>query len=120
MKSLKKHLISHFACMPCVEGMENNEVILVTAIGLIRGTLATVTDDVTDSVNILTAIADKLTNAYREEHNLPDTAVINDNDGYIALKNVTIQNGQNTTSLPFLCVFFDQIIGVSVGNINCK
>ena len=46
--------------------------------------------------------------------------VIVGNDGYIILKDVKIRStSSNTiTHMPFMVVFYDQIIGVSIGNIN--
>lgn len=118
MESLKKYLVAHFAQMPCVEGMENNELILITAAGIISGTFAIATDDVSDPANLLAATTNELAHVYREDCGIPVDATLDGNDGCIALKDVTIRNGQNTFNTPFLCVFFDQIIGASLGKLN--
>lgn len=71
-----------------------------------------------DSSNLIAATCDKITCSYREDRNIPEGTMLDGNDGYIALKNVTINNGKNPFNIPFLCVFYDQIIGVSIGKIN--
>ena len=74
--------------------MENNELILVTAAGLISGKLVATTDDDLDAVNVLATLSSKFTNDYREDHDIPVDAILDGNDGYISLENVTIRNGQ--------------------------
>lgn len=118
MDSLKKFIISNFSEMPSISGLENNRVMLITAAGIIYGTPAVAEDDLNDPVNLLTKSLDTFANIYHEHNNIPDNTLLDGNDGAIALKNVTICTENNKFNTPFLCVFFDQIIGVSLGNVN--
>lgn len=120
MESLKKHLITHLASITQVEGMENNEIILVTATGTITGSLAKVADDASDSVEILIKTTQHLISSYRENNNIPSDSTLDGNDGCILLKNARVQTDHGTLTYAFLCVFFDQIIGISVGCAEYK
>lgn len=118
MESLKKFLITSFAQMPCVEGMEQNKLILITAAGTICGAPVTSIDDTVDVANLFTSTAKQMASVYREENDISPDALLNDTDGYIPLKDVIIRNGNTNFTMPFLCVFLDQIIGISLGNLD--
>lgn len=118
METLKKHLTIGLAHMPQIEVLENNQLILVTAAGIISGSYTPSASESPNSSDVIVTTIDKLSEAYMEQHNIPNNALLDGNDGYITLTNVTIRNGQGTVNTPFLCVFFDQIIGISLGNLN--
>ena len=50
------------------------------------------------------------------EENIQSLKDINENDGFILLKDVTINNGPSTFSTPSFFLFYDQIIAVAIGN----
>ena len=118
MESLKKYLIRCFKKMPTIDGMEKNSVILFTSAGIICGTPVGITDDVSNPADFLTETMKKLVKSYRDDNNISDEAFLDGNDGCVALKNVTIQNDQQKLNIPFLCVFIDQIVGVSIGSFD--
>ena len=41
-------------------------------------------------------------------------AQLDGDDGFFTLKNVTIQSANTTANVPFMVVFFDQVIGVTI------
>ena len=104
--------------------MKPNNLLLVTTAGVISGTpVASIddtdnTDNTTDLATSLTSVAHQMAITYRKENNISPNSPLDNTDGYIALKDVTIRNGNTGIDTPFLCVFFDQIIGISFGNIN--
>ncbi|MGN0384569.1 MAG: hypothetical protein ACI4EX_01665 [Lachnospiraceae bacterium] len=116
MDSLKKRITSNFSNIPLVEGLENYKVVLVTPSGIIMGTPVGNNED--DNDLFLTSFVNSVTDKYRKDHSIPDDEYLDGNDGFIYLKDVTIQNGAQNTSLPILCVFYDQIVGVSIGEIT--
>lgn len=118
MDSLKKCIITIFSNMPSIDGLEKNKVMLVTAAGIIYGTPAVLDDDLNDPANLLCKSVKTFADAYREHNNIPDNTFLDGNDGAVTLKDVTICSENFKINTPFLCVFFDQIIGVSLGNID--
>lgn len=118
MDSLKKNTILSFSRIPSIKGMENNDVILITAAGAISGTLIKETYADNDIEGILNTAATNSAIGYRKERGIADNVPLDGNDGFITLKDVTIRNGNTVLRQPFLCVFFDQIIGVSIGKLN--
>lgn len=117
MESLKKFLINSFAQMPCIEGMKDNKLLLVTAAGTIYGTLVTSVGDTVDTVNLLTSASERMASTYCEKNGISHNFFLDGNDGYIPLKDVTIRNGNTESTMPFLCVFYDQIIGISLAGL---
>ena len=111
------------SCVPEVEGLEKNDLILTTSAGIISGKLPS--EQEIDDEKSLYGVLYKICNNTKEEYlkNISSTdsePVIVGNDGYIILKDVKIRStSSNTiTHMPFMVVFYDQIIGVTVGNIN--
>lgn len=116
MENLKKYIITEFAGMAFNSSTKSNRLILVTSTGIIIGDPAF--DEETDSaISSLVNVSKDIANEYREENNLPDSP-LDGNDGFICLKNVTIKSPNTTTNIPFLNVFFDQIIGISLGDMD--
>ena len=108
--SLKKETIVSFACLSDEKDLGNNKLVLVTTAGVITGTLA-------KSENFLSKAVDHIIDQYRQDNGL-DEKPLNGNDGLLSLEDVTIMSGSKTFNIPFLTVFYDQIIGVSIGNID--
>lgn len=121
--SLKKSLIIAMSCVPEVEGLERNDLLLTTPIGIISGKLPSDQEmnDEKSMCDIFCRICDNTKEEYLKNISSTDSdPVIAGNDGYIFLKDVKIKSTSSTTitSIPFMIVFFGQIIGVSVGTIN--
>ncbi len=121
LPSLKKELIIRMAILTLDEELKGSKVILITPAGIISGYLPEVNDlelsDADIAPAILTELADKITAGYRSEHSLGDE-LLTGNDGFITLTNVLIQmSGNQTATLPHLNVFYDQIIGITIGTI---
>lgn len=114
MHSLKKELIVKFALSTTVEEMENNKLILLTPAGLVSGEL--VTESNSPEVQVLDAFTNKLATQYKEDNNIDEATYLDGNDGYLSLENVTINHGSSSIKMPFINVFFDQIIGVTLGS----
>lgn len=117
--SLKKELTLYFSHLPSVDGLNENKLILATPLGLITGRFPTEEkcDDV-DNINaILSKLCAKITNDYKTELSLSETDHLPDDEGYLYLVDVEIKTPSNNFTLPFMVVFYDQIIGISIGNI---
>lgn len=121
--SLKKSLIIAMSCIPEVEGLEENDLILTTSAGIISGKVPSEQeiDDEKSLYSVFYKICDNTKEEYLKNITSTDSEpVIVGNDGYIILKDVKIRStSSNTiTHMPFMVVFYDQIIGVTIGNIN--
>ena len=118
--SLKKTIISSLAVSKNVPELKDNSLILVTGYGLIVGDIANIEDQ--ENLNpkdyiatLVGEISKQYNNDYYPETNKP----LPDSDGYITLENVKLLNTNGrTVNLQHLTVFFDQIIGVTIGNID--
>ena len=128
--TIKKKVILRLYDFLTTEVLANNNLILITAAGIISGK-PIVEDDVSKVENktfsngklnpeTAVAISTNLVKMISEEfdkENMPDSP-ISGNDGYITLKDVVILSSGVKSSLPALTIFIDQIIGVSFGNLN--
>jgi hypothetical protein len=110
--SLKKHIIKSLSNL----SNDNNKLVFITAAGIISGYLL----EINDKSNIMTAsgnmsmIAGSLLNDY--DQNIQSLKNINENDGFIPLRDVTIKQGTSTFSEPSFFLFYDQIIAVTISN----
>ena len=104
-KSLKKSLIQALLSLSADEEMGNHQLILTTAAGNIQ-------NDDSNTSSIISHFCENVTNAYLKEN--PEMA---ENDGYIVLSDVRIRStsGNVITNLPVMVIFYDQIIGASIG-----
>lgn len=121
--SLKKSLIIAMSCIPKVEGLEENNLILTTSAGIISGKVPSEqeVDDENSLCGVLYEICDNTKEEYLKNISSTDSEpVIVGNDGYIILKDVKIRStsSDTITHMNFMVVFYDQIIGVTIGNIN--
>lgn len=113
MDSLKKFIIRNFSELPLLEPLLDNKFILATPSGIIMGT--PVFDEQSTEELPFTNLTNSLITTYREDHGISDDVRLEGSDGVLYLKDVTIQNGVHVTSLPYMWVFYDQIVGVSIG-----
>lgn len=121
MKSAKKTMILNHYHMLSLENepIKDNQLILVTPLGLIFGKPINFEneDDIDKNKVVFAAILDELNSQFLEDLK-KDNRELDPNDGYILLQDVTIRNGNTTSNIPLLTVFYDQIIGITIGNID--
>jgi hypothetical protein len=110
--SLKKAVIGGLANNLSTKSLKDSQLIVLTAFGMISGSPI-----FEDSNNLITSdIVEVQRKRYFEEYGCDDLAP--GNDGYISMKDVEIISGHTTTYLAELVVFYDQIIGVCIGNVD--
>jgi len=116
--SLKKELIMDFSLLPNFQVLEKNRIYLATAMGLISGRVPSEeeTEDKTNPIMAFAQICHNTTNTYRAELSLSETDKLPGDEGYIFLVDVEIKSQNLTYKMPFMTIFFDQIIGISIGN----
>lgn len=120
LPSFKKQLIQSFACLPSFKELEGNELVVVTPLGLIVGTLAKTSAENSDDKDLIAStflakLSMEFCDKYREENSLDKEQPLANSDGFLSLTDVTIKTSNNTFNLGFLNVFFDQIIGITIG-----
>ena len=111
MATLKKDIIKMFSLATTVEPFEKNSVILLTALGTIVGDLAPEDGAGSPGSAIISTLLDKA-------NELHPTDELNDNDGYVHLSNARILHAGGQSNLGDIVVFMDQIIGITLGNLN--
>lgn len=123
--SLKKSVILGMANATTVDMFKENSVILLTAAGMISGKLIEKSDlesfDQTDKSALSTFTVSTITQKSKEEFDKQSDSELNvtGNDGYIILKDVHVTNVSGKTMFfSALTVFFDQIIGVTLGSVQ--
>lgn len=123
--SLKKFVILGMANATTVDMFKENSVILLTAAGMISGKLIEKSDlesfDQTDKSALSTFTVSTITQKSKEEFDKQSDSELNvtGNDGYIILKDVHVTNVSGQTMFfSALTVFFDQIIGVTLGSVQ--
>lgn len=115
MENPRQKLIEGLVHLLTTKELGNNVLVLVTPVGLISGKPA-------DSSDILIAgeepARSMLTVSQNEIMGTITHALLDPNteysEGAISLKDVSIQVGTTVFKLPFLTVFFDQIIGITI------
>lgn len=115
MKSLKKTLIQNCFNAVNLEELKGNKVILITAAGMIIGTLSEDSDILADQ--IMLGINKSAIAAFKEETGNEE---VGGNDGYVCLTDATVKSTISNYSfqVPVIDVFYDQIIGITVGDIK--
>ncbi len=111
MDTLKKQVIRTLALATNSDALKTNSVILTTAAGIISGTLANRNDD-----DIKTKFYSQILNEVVESYG-PEKII--GNDGCLHLTAATIITGSNNrVNVGDILVFYDQIIGVSIGTLD--
>ncbi len=124
LPSLKKEIITRFALAPTLEQLKDNQLIIVTSFGIISGTLANEINDIDfdDRNQVSIAVLGKLTgniiSEYKKSNSIDEDQLLEGNDGCIPLVDVVVKTSTATFNLHFLNVFYDQIIGVTIGNVQ--
>lgn len=117
--SLKKEIIRFISATPEVEGFEKNKLILTTAFGLITGRFPDPEEmnDLTNPTTVIAKLASCTAQTYKTNLSLSETDSLPGDDGYMYLVDVQVTSNTETFTLPFMIIFYDQIIGVSIANI---
>ena len=113
MNSFKKEMITAYAYSPEISILDKNNVVLLTPAGIITGKL--INPDVKDDmkVEIFTNINNGIINRFTK-----DGRAVSGNDGFISLKDAVLLNCGHSVNIGCINVFFDQIIGVTIGNVE--
>lgn len=115
--SLKKTIIKYFANIPNIEDLKNNNLILFTTSGIISGKLLLESTENSNN-KVFSDIVEDVINTYRSDNSLDELKPLNDNDGFLMMENVVIFESNRSINMPFMIVFFDQITGISIGNLQ--
>lgn len=119
MTSIKKDLLIAFTMLESTSRDENPaHLILVTSAGVISGLPVTEHEEKGTITSNLLDFIGTVIKEHKESNNIEDYKLAEGLDGFFSLKDVTIRSGNSTYTLPFLTVFYDQIVGVSVGNLS--
>lgn len=114
-KSLKSHIINSFKSLVQINefDLDHNSLILLTSIGTIYGKEFKLDESIAEKsvINKVNEIAEK--EFFKENKD------IQGNDEYIALEDVLLVTPRgDQVSFPHLNIFYDQVIGVTLGNFN--
>ena len=116
MSTLKKYVISRLHNVPLVEGAEDNSVIVMTPAGTYIGKPVSDKDESkTDS--FWAELFFELAKDYRQDNQIAENVPLDGNDGFLVLKDVQLQANGSIIKMPFVVLFFDQIVGITIGNI---
>ena len=117
--SLKRYLIDSLSNLSSDKPDDligSNKLVFVTAAGIISGYPCEINSKSNPSTSqgLMSMLAGISLDGYEE--NIQSLKDINENDGFILLKDVKINNGPSTFSTPSFFLFYDQIIAVAIGN----
>ncbi|MDE7247764.1 MAG: hypothetical protein K2N43_07740 [Lachnospiraceae bacterium] len=115
MDTLKKSLIQSFYTMPLLDELKDSKVVFVTHTGIITGTPVS-KDEPSKTIRDLATISMECIENYCKDHSLDDSQPLDENDGFMILKDVEFKSGNNTFRFNYLNIFFDQIIGVTLAD----
>ena len=111
--SLKKSMIMGFSLLPTIDALKGNKLVLLTPAGVVTGIL-----EEEDAEDMKTASGLIKSTVSTVEDNYFKESTVENNDGFMLLRQVTLMIGNNTFNFESFVVFFDQIIGVSIAAVN--
>lgn len=116
--TLKKEIITNFAVSTNLEELKDSSIVLLTAAGTIIGKIANIkTDENGEPTEVIPAIINTVVKDFSEKSSVEES--LPGNDGYILLENAKVlHNNGSTTNIAHLTVFFDHIIGVTIGSLD--
>ncbi|WP_313584969.1 hypothetical protein [Lacrimispora sp.] len=120
--TFKKGLIQKYSFLTISEEFDNSKLLLVTAIGVIQGTLVFSHDEsesigATSNIFTMAKITENFVKVYRTDNHIAKDELLPGNDGGIGLKDVIIKSANAIFNFPFLFIFYDQIIAATIGNV---
>ena len=116
MHSLKKDIILKLSMIPLLQGMENNNIIVMTSAGTYSGKVISNEDDASELAFPFANVISKLADQYRQDNHIDKNTLLDGNDGFLVLKDVQLRTNGAIINMPFVVLFFDQIVGISIGN----
>lgn len=117
-ESLKKYVIKMLAFSTELKDADQTCLTFVTSIGLITGRI--VNDEASEIVSADTYLSKKVykfREDYIKEYEM-DEAPLMEDDGVLVLKDVQISNNGFIAKMQELVIFYDQIIGVTMGSLT--
>lgn len=114
MESIKRKLIKVLATAYDTDMLRWNKVVLVTPFGVISGKPEPAGEEYEDlsTTAVISELCDKVVDDYGAEN-------VDGNDGFIFMTDVTIHSSNKATfNVANLVVFYDQIIGITLGNVE--
>jgi len=117
--SLKRYLINSLSSLSSDKPGDligSNKLVFVTAAGIVSGYPYEINSksDPSTFQGLMSMFAGISLDGYEE--NIQNLNDVNENDGFMLLKDVTINNGPSTFSTQSFFLFYDQIIAVAIGN----
>jgi len=108
--SIKKMIVQELAKSVASDELKQNELVIITPYGVITGKNAT--DDLKDPISgIFTDVSLKVLNEINK-------CEISPSDGFILLESAHIKGNGRPIHIGNVFVFYDQIIGISIGNFD--
>ena len=120
--SLKKTIINSLFSLIDTDNFKDNHLILTTPVGVISGKPFSPDPDQTFDPSTIDVVFEEVlqhvTSDYFES-NTCNESDLSENDGYLFLTDVTVRFSNSCISKhPFMAVFYDHIIGVTLGHID--
>lgn len=120
--SLKKTLIHQYLLLAERDELKGNVITLITTAGTIIGTIIekNPAEEMQSTDDFLPTINEQIKSQYYSTFELEENKTLPENDGFFCLKNVSLISGTGARPINFnfLNVFYDQIIGITIGHIN--
>lgn len=117
--SLKKQVVLSFAVASNTDMLKGNGLILLTSSAIITGELLNEpAESDSNSIGAVRGILMAASQQFDKTTEGSNETPLTPNDGFITLKNATIRGlgGHSFFNLETFVVFYDQIVGVSMGN----
>lgn len=115
--TVKKNIVCGFTELLSSGNLKNHKLILFTSAGMITG-LPVTEEDINNEDSVASGFATlckREVEFYKTENNLTESDYLPGNDGYFMLKDVEISTSVRNITIPIMIVFFDDIIGISLG-----
>ncbi|MDF2907150.1 MAG: hypothetical protein K0R34_2471 [Herbinix sp.] len=114
--SIKKHMITNFSVLSNLEELGGDKkVILLTSTGLISGNVMMPNSD-NPAKKLLADLTSGFASDYKSKYPSNEQDPF---DGYVTLEDAVIHSHTGDTNcIPYLMVFIDQIIGVTIGEVQ--
>ncbi|GFI49724.1 hypothetical protein IMSAGC020_00924 [Lachnospiraceae bacterium] len=116
--SLKKYLVDALSVLPNSKPLSDNDLIFVTPTGLIYGKpVSSDSSNIPSDINFpIDEICQHISSTYFDTFSCTESDLEN-HDGYLILTDVkVVSSGQVLFKHEFMVLFYDQIIGVTLGH----
>jgi len=101
-----------------MDELKSNQLVVLTGAGVISGNpVEKGTIDETSPKTFVSALTQMTFEQYKSDYSIDSS--LPGNDGFFALKDAVLRTGSNTTyNIGEVIIFFDEIIGVSIGTLG--